>query len=64
MDCPTTRKLVYVGLNMEWSQVEGLDSGNADQNISDRPNLRQTSPVRKPTSTFAPMAVVSRNFSA
>ena len=38
MDCPTTRKPVYVGLNMEWSQLEGFDPGNADQNIPDCPH--------------------------
>lgn len=38
MDCPTTRKPVYVGLNMEWNQLEGFDPGNADQNIPDCPH--------------------------
>ena len=35
MDCPTTRKPDYVGLNMEWQKPEGFDPGNADQNIPD-----------------------------
>ena len=38
MDCPTTRKPVYVGLNMGWHQLEGFDPGNADQNIPDCPH--------------------------
>ena len=37
MNCLTTRKPFYVGLNMECNQLEGFDPGNADQNVSDYP---------------------------
>jgi len=38
MDCPTTRKPVYVGLNMEWNQLEAFEPVATDPNISDCPH--------------------------
>ena len=38
MDCPTTRKLVYVGLNMEWNQLEALEPVATDPNVSNCPH--------------------------
>jgi len=33
MDCPDTGKPVYVGLSMEWDQLESLEIGTVDQNV-------------------------------
>ncbi|MED5575670.1 MAG: hypothetical protein VX955_16180, partial [Pseudomonadota bacterium] len=38
MDCPTTRKLVDVGLNMEWNQLEAFEPVATDPNISNCPH--------------------------
>ena len=38
MDCPTTRKLVYVGLNMEWNQLEAFEPVATIPNISNCPH--------------------------
>lgn len=38
MDCPSTQKPVYVGLNMEWGQLEALNLNNTDRHISECPH--------------------------
>ena len=38
MDCPATKKPVYVGLNMEWAQLEAFDQDEADRNIAKCPH--------------------------
>ena len=35
--CPTTGKPVYVGLNMEWNELESFNPGNQDLRL---PNCR------------------------
>ena len=38
MDCPTTRKPVYVGLNMEWNQLEAFEPVATNPNVSNCPH--------------------------
>ncbi|MEL0110234.1 MAG: hypothetical protein VW835_00750 [Rickettsiales bacterium] len=33
MDCPKTKKPIYVGLNMEWNQLEAFDPASTDRRV-------------------------------
>lgn len=41
MNCPATGKPVYVGLNMEWGELECLDPSAVDCNIPKCPHCGQ-----------------------
>ena len=41
ISCPKTEKPVYVGLNMEWGQLEALDMASVDQRIKKCPHCGQ-----------------------
>ncbi|MCG8544679.1 MAG: hypothetical protein MJE12_10770 [Alphaproteobacteria bacterium] len=40
-DCPNTGKPIYVGLNLEWAQLESLDLIGVDQDIPRCPHCGQ-----------------------
>ena len=52
MDCPTTRKPMYFGINMEWNQLEAFEPVATDPNIFPHCELSKTS-------TFAPTVAAS-----
>lgn len=37
MNCPNTGKPVYIGLNMEWGQLEALDPRTIDRRVPSCP---------------------------
>jgi uncharacterized protein (UPF0212 family) len=41
MNCPNTGKPIYVGLNMEWDQLESLELVSVDQQIRKCPHCGQ-----------------------
>ena len=42
MKCPNTAKPLYVGLNLEWGELECLDLVAVDQQVSNCPHCGQT----------------------
>ena len=40
MNCPSTGKPIYVGLDMDWGQLEALDVSALDQKIAECPHCK------------------------